>query len=470
MQDAVRRWQASGGAVLAVASAVAVAPLAAQSAELGTVSVPTRLVDLTSDLSNVPVNLFYDVMNIPYNEVQAIDSLAQSLFFAGPWAVGSSTNIWGEDPGDPGKFEALVNMLLPFPALSGMNSPEFDWNGPTAGLGQQLVGFLNAEIPVSASCDAETCLPIVPTSPITGFTGLDSNLWWAEILTGQEKFPLFSNWFQPHPDLLTGHTFELNDPGIIDPSGSANSFWNLLGTNTVDGQNVMPWEGSTYTFDLSQPFQNFFTSLALPPATDGIGGTGIEFPTGLEVSQAFQALLASAIVAFDPVTAIAPLCNGTCSGLDYLSLVNDIANSSAPGTTSPIIETWLQSVQDHTANLPTAEQIALEVAALQPGYWDFGNPSPDPSLSVGGFDPSTLAPQFQQLWTELGLYHASAADASSGLDLSALSTDLTALLGVGGASDIGSQLSAEFSTLLADLGTTLPANLSTLVTDLLSSI
>ncbi len=473
MQGDVRKWHASGGAVLALASAVAVAPLVARSAELPTVSIPMRLVDATSDLLNVPVNLFYDIMNIPETEVQAINSLAESLFFAGPWAVGSATNIWGEDPGDPGKFEGLVNMLVPFSALSGMNSPEFDWS---AGLGQQLVGFLNAEIPVSASCDAEICSPIVPTSPITGFTGLDSNLWWAEILTGQEKFPLMNQWFQvPFNQLLTGYTFDQNYPGYVDPSGSANSLWNLLGTNSVDGQNLMPWDGSTYTLDLSGPFTNFFNSLTATPATDGLLGTGIEFPTGTEFGQALQALLAGAVVAFDPLTAISPDCTGSCSAFSYPELVQDIANSS-PGNTSPIIEDWLTAYQTAltdpgsvgAANLPTAEQLALEVAALSPGYWDFGNPSPDPSLSVGGFDPSTLAPEFQQLWTDLGIYNPGGA--SSGFDLSALSADLTSLLGLGAATDLSSQLSAELSTLLGDLGTTLPANLSALPLELLSSI
>ena len=211
-----------------------------------------------------PINLFDDVVNIPYNEVQAIDSFAESLFFSGTWSVCSSVNIWGIDPGDAGHLQGLVDMLVPFPALSGMGQPEYDWD---AGIGQQLTGFLAAEAPVSSFCDAETCLPITPTSPVTGFTGLDSGIWWTEILSGQEKFPLINDWFQvPLSDLLNGYTFNsANDPGVVDPSGPANSLYNLLGTNTVDGQNLMPWDNSTFTLNPSQPFDNFFNSLMATP-------------------------------------------------------------------------------------------------------------------------------------------------------------------------------------------------------------
>jgi hypothetical protein len=449
------------GAALAAASLVAVTPLAPRLPELPVVSMATRLVDADSIL-NVPINLFDDIVNIPYNEVQAIDSFAESLLFSGTWADFSSANLWGEDPGDPGHFEAVVNMLVPFPALSGMGAGEYDW---TAGLGQQLVGLLNAELPVSASCDAETCMPITPTSPITGSTGLDPDLWLAEILTGQEKFPLIDNWFQvPLSQLESGYTFGPNDPGYVDPSGPANSLYNLLGTQTVDGQNLMPWDtavtGTTYQLNLSGPFDNFFNSLMAPPSTDGILGTGIELPTGTEFTQALQALLASVVVAFDYYTPGSPFCSGDCSiitdlNLNYPQLVQDISNAS-PG--NPIIDQWLTAFQDGTANVPTEAQILDSIQNLQQGSWDFGNPSPNPDLSVG-FDPSTLAPFFQTLWTDLGLYQPAAA--SSGLDLSTLSTDLTSLLDLGGASDLSSQLSTDLSTLLA--------NLSTLPMDLLSS-
>jgi len=444
------------GAALVAASLVAVTPIAPRLPELPIVSMATRLVDAEDSILNVPLNLFDDVVNIPYNEVQAIDSFAESLFFSGTWSAGSSVNIWGIDPGDPGHLQGLVDMLVPFPALSGMGQPEYDWD---AGIGQQLTGFLAAEAPVSSFCDAETCSPITPTSPVTGFTGLDNGIWWTEILSGQEKFPLVNDWFQvPLSDLLNGYTFNsADDPGVVDPSGPANSLYNLLGTTTVDGQNLMPWDNSTFTLNPSQPFDNFFNSLLATP-TGGLLGTGIEVPTGTEVAQAFQALLASLVVAFDPFTPGSPLCSGDCSiitdlNLNYPQLVQDISNAS-PG--NPIIDQWLTAYADGTANVPTAVQIQDAIQNLQQGFWDFGNPSPNPDLSVG-FDPSTLAPSFEALWTELGLYTPAAA-ASSGSDLSTLSTELISLLG----SFDPSQLSTDLSTLLAGFGTTLPADLLSL--------
>jgi hypothetical protein len=460
----------------------------------------TRLVD--AEIANIPVNLFDDIANIPYNEVQAVDALSESLLFSGPWTVTSATNIWGIDPGDPGHFLAVTDLLLPFTALSGMGSPEDDW---TAGLGQQLWGLIAAEAPVNGACAADGCLPIVPTSPITGLAGIDQGLWWSQILTGQEQFPLINNWFQvPLSDLVNGYTFGTNYPGYVDPSGTVYSLFGLSGTGPGD---TMPWDGTTYYLNPSQVFENFFQSLMATPSTDGIAGatgtaipgTGIELPTLTEVGQSFQALLASLVVAFDPWTPGSPLCVGDCAfvtdqGTDYPQLVQAISNLM-PG--NPIIDQWLAAYDGGTANVPTADQIQIAIQALQQGAWDFSNPSPPSDWSLGGLDLSTLAPQFEQLWTDLGVptstldstnaqveetynefwallgYPSSAASGASVDTMSplfdptsaaaaatdqstALSTDLSTLLG--GLDPAG--LSADLSSLLANFGATLSADIS----------
>src|ERR1700728_5000804 len=83
----------------------------------------TRLVDFT----DVPINLFDDVVNIPYNEIQGIDVFGDSLLFSGDWWVPSATNIWGTDPGDLGHYMGLIDMALPFaPQISGLDQPEID--------------------------------------------------------------------------------------------------------------------------------------------------------------------------------------------------------------------------------------------------------------------------------------------------------------------------------------------------------
>src|ERR1035441_8386349 len=134
MHAAVRPYAMAGAAVAGVsviavtgASVIAVTPIAPRLPELPIVSMATRLVDAEDSILNVPLNLFDDVVNIPYNEVQAIDSFGDSLMFSGPWSIGSATNLWGVDPGDPGHYQALVDMLVPFTALSGMGAGEYDW-------------------------------------------------------------------------------------------------------------------------------------------------------------------------------------------------------------------------------------------------------------------------------------------------------------------------------------------------------
>jgi hypothetical protein len=73
-----------------------------------------------------------------------------------------------------------------------------------------------------------------------------------------------------------------------------------------------------------------------------------------------------------------------------------------PGNTS--IDSWLTAYNNGTANVPTAAQIAQNIAIQQKSgqAWSFGNP-PLPNSSANGFNPSSLAPTFHALWTALGL-------------------------------------------------------------------
>src|SRR3954470_20840332 len=179
----------AGVAVVAVLapSAIAVTPVApppppemrVATADVRVATAEVRLA-AASSLLNVPLNLLIDLVNIPDNEVQALDYLSRSLMFSGPWFVPSATNVWGVDPGDPGHFMSTVNLLVPFPALSGMGLGEFDQTG----LGQQFWHLVAAELPVSRYCDAESCVITVPTSPITGIVSVDNILWNVAILTG----------------------------------------------------------------------------------------------------------------------------------------------------------------------------------------------------------------------------------------------------------------------------------------------
>ena len=217
--EAASRPYVMAAAALAATGMVAVTPLASKAAEvaaqLPVVSMATKLVDAEESLANVPINLFDDLVNIPANELYATQFFTDNLLMAGPWSVVSPTNLWGVDPGDPTHFMSVVNFALPFTALNGMDSPETDFS---AGLGQQVWGFVASELPTSASCDELDCAPFEPTSPITGVSWEDFYIWVYEIATGQEKQDLFANWFDTAYNSNGTYYFDPSNPGSVDPS------------------------------------------------------------------------------------------------------------------------------------------------------------------------------------------------------------------------------------------------------------
>lgn len=480
-------------AALAAVGAIAVTPIAPHLPEIRSASPAVSLVD-SSSLMNVPLNLFYDFVNIPANELHAIQFFTDNLFMAGPWFVVSPTNLWGVDPGDPTHFMSVTNFLVPFPALSGMNAPETDFTG---GLGQQLWGFMAAELPTSASCDALACQPELPVSPVTGMSGIDFWAWLPEMLqrgtTQDELFPLFANWINvPFNDLLNGYTFNPSFDGSTDPSGAVHPFtgWGIMeggipGTGPGD---AMPWSGLTYTFEPWVPFENFFNSLMAAPPTDGIGGTGIDslYADPTEIARIFQAFAAGNMM-FDPFTPGSPFCPGQCSSVtDYPQLIQDI-NNSWPG--NPVIQEWLTAYGNGTANVPTEAQIQNSIALLQDkSFWDFQNPSPPDNINPYAGD----AQFFHDLWQSMGFTvpdlnttpydpagHADAAVAAASINpATALNADtnlasdigtLGTLLGMSDISaflsqltaDLTAQLQADLTAMLATVSADLPADIAT---------
>jgi len=505
--QAVSRPYALAAAVLAATSVVAVTPMAARPFELPIRSIETRLVD--SSIFNVPINLFDDIINIPANELHATQFFTDNLFMAGPWFVVSPTNLWGVDPGDPTHFMSVVNFAVPFPALSGMNAPETDFN---AGLGQQLWGFAAAELPTNSGCAEASCLPLEPSSPITGLQGVDFYAWLGQILTGQEKFPLFNNWFDAQFTANGQHFFNPSADGSTDPTNSVASGlvhpfqgWSSASDPLLGGQGIpgtgpgdaMPWSGLTYTFQPWVPFENFFNSLMAAPSTTGLGGTGIDpiYADPTQLAQTLQAF-AAGLTFFDPITPGSPFCPGECTsitsaGLDYPSLIKDIGNMM-PG--NPVINEWLANyaggagAPDGGANVPSQATIENSIALLQNhNFWDFQDAPYVGNNTPGSPDIALLAPEFHQFWTALGFTvpalndpGAYPAAAASSVDPSTLSTDvsaLTAMLGTTSLSDLLSaltadlttQLQADLSTMLASVAADLPANVaSTLPADLLT--
>jgi hypothetical protein len=394
----VRPLGAAAGAALVGASLVTAGPAAAAATPtphaLRVANEELRLA-AAANILNVPINLAIDIMNVPYNEVAATDFFARSLLFTGPWFVVSPTNLWGVDPGDPGHFQSTVNFALPFPALNGMNLAQNDQNG----LGQQLWMFVAATLPVSTSCDVQSCTPQVPTSPITGVTSIDSLIWIGAIATGQLQLPLISNWFKVSlGQMLDGYDFSTS-PGATDPSGPVFDGFGFEGTTGAD--NAMPWADQTFVLDPFKPFVNYMDHLMADPA-----GNPIQIPSFEQIGRAFQAALAGLVMDFDPITAGSPFCPGDCSdlpdALDYPGLVKSISDAW-PG--NPLLDGpdgWLTKLENGTANVPTQEQIDRAIEILQQkNFFDFQNPSPPAEWSPN-FNLSSLAPVFHKMWKDFG--------------------------------------------------------------------
>jgi hypothetical protein len=373
-------------------------------------------------------------------------------------------------------------------------------------LGQQLWGFAAAELPTNSGCAEASCLPFEPSSPITGLQGVDFYAWLGQILSGQEKFPLFNNWFDAQFTANGQHFFNPSADGSTDPTNSVASGlvhpfqgWSSASDPLLGGQGIpgtgpgdaMPWSGLTYTFQPWVPFENFFNSLMAAPSTTGLGGTGIDpiYADPTQLAQTLQAF-AAGLMFFDPITPGSPFCPGECTsitsaGLDYPSLIKDIGNMM-PG--NPVINEWLTAYANGTANVPSQATIENSIALLQNhNFWDFQDAPYVGNNTPGSFDLATLAPEFHQFWTALGFTVpplAAASEAPStvaaGVDPNALSTDLGALTAAMGTTslsdllstltaDLTTQLQADLSAMLASVAADLPANVaSTLPADLLT--
>lgn len=486
MQAASRAYVLAAAAVAAT-GAVVLTPTASKPSPIPVRHLETRLVDASSVL-NVPINLFDNFVNIPYNELQGIDVFGNSLLFSGDWWVPSATNLWGTDPGDIGHYMGILDMALPFaPQISGLGQPEIsptlDASG-MAGLAQQISLLAAAELPVSSSCDAQACAPMTPPAVITGNTGLDRDIGFLEALTGHgtdangAPFGLFSNWLQvPLSDLTSGNfTFTpANDPGLVDPSPdlgpNAPGVTGSLGFDGTTGVNgtgtgmYMPWAGDTFKLNLFGPFESYYNSLLSAPATGGIGGTGIDALSATDATQALQNLTAGAIVAFDPFVAGSPACPATCdlpAGASQLDLLKAVL-AVDPSNTS--LATY---VGDFAAqNNATQPEIDAAIALLQTGSYNF---SPTELAQVDSA-LANINPELPALYTNAGIL-TDPAYLTYSTDPSAVTNPTTGAIDSAYGGYDPNLVSSDYLTLLQDSVThpvdpTLSTDLNTLATDFL---
>jgi hypothetical protein len=399
--QAASRPYALAAAALAAVSAVVVTPVMARQVPLAVRAMETKLVGI----DDIPINLFDDILSIPYNELEGggLASVADSFLFTGTWWVPSSTNLWGIDPGDPSHI-ALIDNFLPFTAFTDGFTNSAGVYEP--GLNYEFDGLLAAELPFSSSCDAETCFPMTPPEVITGSTPLDRDIGFFETLIGKSGNTLFSNFYKvPISDLLHGYTFDSTDPsGAVNPEtglgltalgNSGNPFEGGTGAN-----DAVPWDGLTYKLNLLQPLETFYESLTQAPATDGVAGTGVEVPTIEGVAHTFENLFAGMIIDFDPFTEGSPACPAACTGVvTPAQLVADISKLDPSNTT---LSTWVTDYNINPAlvNEPTQPDIDASVALLQTGEY---NLTGQELLDVDKL-LYEINPELPQLLTNMGIY------------------------------------------------------------------
>ena len=262
---------------------------------------------------------------------------------------------------------SVVNTLVPFPALSGMDLDQFDQNGQAS-----KRGMLALELPTSEFCAGTGCAPLVPAAPITGLRAIDGVIWAAAILAGQVKFPQLDNWLKvPISDVTSGKIFGPDYPGRVSPEVRIfPGFW-FTGTTScpVTGEHIQPWE-----HDIHPGFVEAASELLRP-----LDGGSVDEPdsaSDLEQSaRAIQSLAAALVVAFWPITPGSVFCPGDCSqvfSVDYRAIAKFIGDIY-PG--NAVIDEWLDATR--TAQ-PTSQRSSRSItpSSRRKSFWTFGNPSP----------------------------------------------------------------------------------------------
>jgi hypothetical protein len=401
--QAASRPYALAAAALAAVSAVVVTPVMARQVPLAVRAMETKLVGI----GDIPINLFDDILNIPYNETigGGLGTVADSFLFTGTWWVPSSTNLWGIDPGDP-THVALIDNFLPFEAYTqGFTNAQGVYE---PGLNYELTGLLAAELPVSASCDASTCFPMTPPEVITGSTQFDRDIGFFEALTGHatdgngNPFSLFSDFYKVGiGQLIHGYTFDATDPsGPVSGEGDLGLLGYGLTGNPFEGvttgaDNAMPWNGLDFKLNLLQPLVTLYDSLTQTP-------TGVEVPTLEGIAHTFENLFAGSIIDFDPFTEGSPACPALCDIPDSMkvpALVADIAKLDPSNTT---LAEWVKdyAINPQLVNEPTQDQINTSVALLQTGMYNLTPTELDHVDTLLG----QINPELPQLMTNLGWY------------------------------------------------------------------
>ncbi|WP_111512127.1 hypothetical protein [Mycobacterium kyogaense] len=227
----------------------------------------------STNILNIPANLFIALANTPYNFFNALGEgdvalgsdpngdfsfqptyegvtltqpegsvvgLGRNLRYTGNWWVYSQTNILGTDPADPSRYQALTNVLVPFPALS-------------VPLGNMVAAIAASQLPMDTGCTG------------TGPGACD------------------------HPEAILSKMFDLRHVvALFSPDGYTYPETRAGITCSADGQCYVkdedgpevPWSGQTVKLDATAPFTSFYNSLTKTPDFSEIKPVTPQFVAG----------------------------------------------------------------------------------------------------------------------------------------------------------------------------------------------
>lgn len=212
----------------------------------------------STNMFNIPANLFIALANTPYNLFTALGEgnvqlgsepdggpsfqptyegitltqpagnvvgLGADLHYGGSWWVYSPTNILGTDTADIPRYQALTNLLIPFPALS-------------VPLGNMVATIAASQLPMNSGCTG------------TGPGACDEP---TAILSKMFDLRHIGALFSPD-----GYTFPTVKEGI-SCSEDGQCY-----VKDEDG-NELPWSGQNVKLDPTTPFTSFYDSLTATP-------------------------------------------------------------------------------------------------------------------------------------------------------------------------------------------------------------
>ncbi|WNG86465.1 hypothetical protein C6A87_021880 [Mycobacterium sp. ITM-2016-00317] len=263
---------------------------------------------------NIPANLFIALANVPYNFFNALgqgdvnlgdrsDSgfafvnsrdgvdlnqtevvgLTADLEYGGSWWVYHPFNVLGTDAADIARYQSLVNVLLPFPALS-------------VGLGNILATVAASQLPMDVGC----------TGLNTG--GCDRP---GQLLSKMFNLGHIVELFSPG-----GYTFpEVENPITCTTDG-------LCDIKDPDGE-TESWSKQNSRLDIGAPFQNFFESLTETPDF-----SRIKLPSLTMIVNTITGFIRGLNTAFNPFV-LGTQC-GLCS-----ALIPVPPGATRPGPTNP---------------------------------------------------------------------------------------------------------------------------------------